>query len=136
MKSRLAILMALFALVASTLACLASGPAGVSNIYMASDEAGDIKTTTFGPMDSVYVFFDVNQVEAGTKFEIKWFVLDLEGQDPATPFTVSEYTYDNEDTIYANVYSTDPAGFPAAQYKVEIYMAGAKVGEQQFGIGE
>lgn len=138
MKKNWFILMAVLGLVLSTLACsslnTASAPAGVSNIYMANDENGENKTTTFAPTDTIYVFFDVNEVDEGALFEIKWYALDVEGQDPSTPFTTSDYTYAGESTIYAQVESTDAAGFPAAQYKVEIYMNGTKVGEQQFSV--
>lgn len=128
--------MALLALVFSTLACgaFSSAPAGISNIYMASDENGENQTTTFLPTDDIYVFFDVNQVEDGAQFEIRWYALNVEGQDPTTPFTTSDYAYSGESSLYANIYSTDASGFPAAQYKVEIYMDGIKVGEKQFNI--
>lgn len=134
MNKKWLILTALLALVLSTLACGASAPAGVSNIYMANDENGENQTTTFVPTDAIYVFFDVNQVNDGAQFEIKWYALNVEGQDASTPFTTSEYTYAGEDTLYANIESTDPGGFPAAQYKVEIYMNSVKVGEQQFSV--
>jgi len=136
MNKRWFILAALLALTLSTLACgsFTSAPAGVSNIYMANDENGDNQTTTFAPTDDIYVFFDVNQMENGTQFEIKWYALDVEGQDPSTPFTTSDYSYNGESTIYANISSTDPSGFPPAQYKVEIYMDNVKVGEQAFSV--
>ncbi len=134
MNKKWFILVAALALVLSTLACGASAPAGVSNIYMANNENGDNQTTTFAPTDDIYVFFDVNQVDNGTQFEIKWYALNVDGQDPSTPFTTSDYSYNGESTLYANITSTDSSGFPAAQYKVEIYMAGVKVGEQQFNV--
>ena len=134
MKLRnLSILLAVVVLFVSALACGSSAPVGVSNVYMANDAEGSNKTNTFASTDIVYVFFDVNGVDAGTQFQIKWFALNLDGQDPAEPFTVTDYTYDSEGTIYAQIESTD-GGFPAAQYKVEIYMNGAKVGEQQFTV--
>jgi len=134
MNKKWFILVAALALVLSTLACGASAPAGVSNIYMANNENGDNQTTTFAPTDDIYVFFDVNQVDNGTQFEIKWYALNVDGQDPSTPFTTSDYSYNGESTLYANITSTDSSGFPAAQYKVEIYMGGVKVGEQQFNV--
>jgi len=134
MKSkRLSILLVVVVLLASVLACASSAPAGVSNIYMANDIDGNNKTTTFVPTDVIYVFFDVNQIESGAQFQVKWYALSLEGQDPATPFVVTDYTYTDEATVYAQIESTE-GGFPAGQYKVEIYLNGAKVGEQQFTI--
>ena len=133
MKSKFAILLAVIALLVSVLACGESAPPGISNIYMAKDAEGANKTTTFASTDIVYVFFDVNQIEAGAQFQIKWYALNVEGQDPATPFVVTDYTYNDEATMYAQIESTT-GGFPAANYRVEIYLNGAKVGEQQFNV--
>lgn len=132
-NKKLAILLAVIALFVSTLACGTSAPAGISNIYMANDVNGSNKTTTFGSNDVIYVFFDVNQVDNGAPFQIKWYALNVDGQDPNTAFLVTDYNYNGEATIYAQIESTT-GGFPAAQYKVEIYLSGAKVGEQQFSV--
>ncbi len=135
MKFRnLSILLVVAVLFASVLACGTSAPVGVSNVYMANDAEGTNKTTTFAPTDVIYVFFDVNGVESGAQFQVKWFALNVDGQDPTEAFTVTDYTYTDEGTIYAQIESTDAAGFPAAQYKVEVYMNGAKVAEQPFSI--
>ncbi len=130
---KLPILLAVLVLFVSALACGSTAPVGVSNIYMANDEGGNNKTTTFAPTDTIYVFFDVNGVESGAQLQVRWYALNLADQDPNTPFTTTDYTYNNEATIYANIESTT-GGFPAAQYKVEIYLNDAKVGEQQFSV--
>ncbi|MCE9647891.1 MAG: hypothetical protein K8S20_17995 [Chloroflexi bacterium] len=130
---KFSILLAAIALFVSTLACGSTAPAGVSNIYMANDAEGKNKTSTFAPTDVIYVFFDVNQVDNGSQFQVRWFALNVDGQDPNEAFLTTDYTYNGEPTIYAQIESTQ-GGFPAAQYKVEIYLAGAKVGEQQFSI--
>lgn len=127
------ILLAVIALFVSALACGSSTPAGVSNIYMANNADGNNKTTTFASTDVIYVFFDMNQVDDGAQLQIQWYALNVDGQDPATPFTVTDYTYAGESTIFAQIESTE-GGFPAAQYKVEIYLNSAKVGEQQFTV--
>lgn len=133
-KSQIVILLVLLALVASTLACGSSAPAGVSNIALSTDKEGANKSTTFAPSDTIYLTADVNGVEAGTNFDIKWYVLDVAGQDPATPFVTSSVAWaSGMNKLYANINSTS-GGFPAGNYKVEIYMAGTKVGEQTFAI--
>ena len=131
MKSKMTIVFAVLALMIAALAC--GAPAGVSNIYMANDKDGNNKTTTFAPTDTVYVFFDVNQIEAGTKFQIRWYVLDVEGQDPNEPIAVTDYNYENDSTILAHIESTGD-GLPVGSYKVEIYMNDNKVGEQSFSV--
>ncbi len=133
MNKKLTILFAVLALLVATLACGTTAPAGVSNIRMANNAEETNITTTFAPTDVIYVFFDVNEVEAGAALQVQWYALTVDGQDPETAFTVTDYTYSDEATIYAQIESTD-GGFPAAQYKVEIYLNGAKVGEQLFDI--
>ncbi len=123
----------MLALLVASLACGTTAPAGVSNIQLSTDQAATNITTTFAPTDEIYVTFDVNEVEAGSAFEIKWYALDVEGQDSETPFTTSEYTYNDVPSLYAQIQSTD-GGFPAGQYKVKIYLNGSKVGEQQFSV--
>ncbi len=130
---KLSVLLAVLALFVSTLACGSSAPAGVSNIYMANDAAGKNKTSTFASTDVIYVFFDVNGVDNGAAFQVRWFALNVDGQDPNEAFVTTDYTYAGEANIFAQIESTE-GGFPAANYKVEIYLAGAKVGEQLFTI--
>jgi len=134
MKIRIAILLALLVLIASTLACGSSAPTGVSNPSLSTDKAGTNTTTTFAPTDTVYLSFDINQVDKGTSFDIKWYALNVSGQDPNTPFFTSNVIYDGSgaNKVYANTNST--AGFPVGQYKVEIYMNGTKTAEEQFNI--
>lgn len=134
MKTRIAILLALLALIASTLACGTSAPAGVSNPILSTDEQGTNKTTTFAPTDTIYLSFTINQVDKGTSFDVKWYALNLSGQDPNTPFFTSNVIYDgSSNTMYAHINSTT-GGFPVGQYKVAIYMNGSKEAEQTFSI--
>jgi hypothetical protein len=136
MNKKLSILLAVLVLLSVTLACGTSttaAPAGISNIQMSTDQDGANATTTFAPTDTIYVTFDVNEVDTGAALQVRWYALNVEGQDPETPFTTTDYTYNDEGSIYAQIESTD-GGFPAGQYKVEIYLNGAKVGEEQFSV--
>jgi len=133
MNKKISILLAVLILVVSTLACGSEAPAGVSNLYMANNQDGNNPTTTFAPNDIIFVFFDVNAVDSGAQLQIRWYALTVEGQDPSEAFVITDYTYAGESTIYAQIESTE-GGFPPAQYKVEVFLDGAKVGEQQFNI--
>lgn len=134
MKTRIVTLLALLALAGSALACGSSAPAGVSNPVLSTDKEGTNATSTFAPTDTIYLSFDINQVDKGTSFDIKWYALNVSGQDPNTPFVTSNVVYDGSgNKIYANTNSTS-GGFPVGQYKVEIYMNGTKVAEQQFNV--
>ncbi len=128
------ILCAVLVVLIATLACNAlSAKPGASNFYMASDEKGTNKTTVFKPTDDFYVFFDVSGIEPGTKFQSRWYALDLQDQDPNTPVQTIDYTYqEGIGNIYFQL--TNSNGWPAANYKVEIYMNDTKVGEQTFSV--
>jgi len=127
------VLFAVFALVFSTLACSLGGEPGVSNIRMATDDTGDTTTTSYSPTQDFYVFFDANNVETGTTFEGRWYALDIEGEDPNTPFSTIDYDLEEDVTkVYFQLFSDTE--WPVGTYRVEIYMAGVKVGETQFSV--
>lgn len=148
MKNKLSFLILFAALTVSSLACkLLNGnqpaPAEaspisspISNVYMASDPEGVNKTNVFAPKDAIYIFFDADAAEIGTSFEAQWYVLNLpEEVDPNVPFTTSNYTYNGGSRIVqAYIQSSHPDGFTPSLCKVEIYMDGVKVAEQQFTI--
>lgn len=132
-RSQIVSLSVMLVLIASTLvACGSPAPAGVSNLVLSSEKGGTSKTT-FAPTDTIYLSADVNQVDAGTSFDIKWYALNVDGQDPATPFVTSNVAYSSGNNLSANINSTT-GGFPVGQYKVEVDMNGTKVGEQTFDI--
>ena len=133
MKKLFPVLLALFALVLSMLACNIGGTPGASNIRMATDDTGDTATTVYAPADDFFVFFDVNAIDAGTVFESRWYILDYEGEDPTVPFKTIDYSYEEGNTlIYFQL--TSDVDWPVSSYRVEIYMNGVKVGEQLFNV--
>ena len=133
MKKLFPVLLAVLMLISSTLACSLGGEPGASNIRMATDDTGGTATTVYAPTDAFFVFFDVNAIEPGTAFESRWYVLNYEGQDPNEPFKTIAYSYEEGNTlIYFQL--TSDVEWPVSTYRVEIYMNGAKVGEQQFDV--
>ena len=133
MRNKLFVLLAVSALVASTLACAFGGEPGVSNVRMATDVSGETPTTVYSPSDDFFVFFDVSAVETGTPFEGRWYALDIEGEDPNTPFQTLSYNLEEgASTVYFQLYSD--VEWPIGTYRVEIYMNGVKVGEAQFSV--
>ena len=128
------ILSAIMVLVIVSLACSSLNPTpGASDFYMATDEDGTNKTNIFSPNDDFFVFFDVAGIEAGTTFQSRWYGLDIEGVDASVPFQTIDYPYaEGITTIYFQLTGEDP--WPVGSYKVEIYMNGAKVGEQGFAV--
>ena len=133
-KNLYPVLCAVIVVLVATLACNAlSSTPGASNFYMATDVDGKNRTNVFAPTDDFYVFFDVSGIEAGTNFQSRWYVLNLEDQDPNTPIQTIDYLYEEGiGNIYFQLTSAD--GWPTGNYKVEIYMNDAKVGEQEFSV--
>jgi hypothetical protein len=128
------VLYAVIVVVLVTLACNAgSSTPGATNFYMATDEAGTNRTNVFSTTDDFYVFFDVTGIEPGTGFQSRWYALNIEGEDPNVPFQTIDYAY--EEGI-GNIYFqlTNSGGWPVGNYRVEVYMDGTEVGEQEFSV--
>jgi hypothetical protein len=127
------LLSAIAVLILASLACSFGGEPGVSNIYMAKDADGDGQTSVFSPTDDFYVFFDVNAVDEGTYFEARWFALDIEGEDPNTAFETIDYNLEEGvGSVYFQLFNDTE--WPVGTYRVDVYMEGTKVGEQQFSV--
>ena len=133
-KNLYPVLWAIIVMLVVTLACnFGSATPGASNFYMATDEAGTNRTNVFSSTDDFYVFFDVSAIEPGTNFQSRWYALNIEGEDPNVPFQTIDYNY--EEGI-GNIYFqlTNDQGWPVGNYKVEVYMNGTEVGEQEFSV--
>jgi len=132
-KKTISALLAVFALIVSSLACNFGGEPGVSNIHMSTDESGETTVTSYSPTDDFYVYFDVNLVDVGTPFEGRWYALDIEGEDPSTPFSTIDYNLEEGvGSVYFQLFND--SDWPIGTYRVEVYMEDAKVGEQQFNV--
>ena len=132
-KKALPVLFAVLALVVSTLACSFGAEPGVSNIRMTTDDSGETTVTSYSPSDDFYVYFDVNAVDTGTLFEGHWYALDIEDQDPNTAFSTIEYNLEEGvGSVYFQLFNDTE--WPVGTYRVDIYMDGAKVGEQSYRV--
>ena len=127
------ILSVLLALVISLAAC--SSAPKVSNFYMATDDLGANKTTIFMPTDAFILFFDVSGIPNGTPFEARWYVLNAPGKDPNTPFQIMDQNYSSGSTTL-RFHLTNTGDWPVAQYRVDVYMSGNKVGDVLFSVSQ
>ena len=121
----------LLVIVFSLSACV-SKPS-VSNFHMAADDQGTNVTTAFAPTDVFYLYFDVHGVSKDTPFEARWYVLNVSGRDPNTPFEKMDQNYDGSSTTL-RFRLTNTSDWPVGQYRVDVYMSGTKVGEVQFSV--
>ncbi len=128
MKSKkLSILLAVLALVISTLAC-AAGELSLENPRMSKDDSGDQAVTSFSSSDVFYVVADLNNAPAGTIVEAKWYVVNVPGYDSglvetdaSNVLTVSESEAPFTGTLSFSLTSLD-GGWPAGGYRVELYL--------------
>ena len=127
------ILFVLFVMVVSLASC-APKPS-VSNFYMAKDDQGTTKTTVFAQADAFNLFFDVSGFPNGTPFEARWYVLNVTGKDPNTPFQVMDQNYDGSSTTL-HFHLTNSGNWPVGQYRVDVYMSGNQVGQVQFSVSQ
>lgn len=87
MKNKYVVLLAVLALVASSLACaLGSTELGLTNLRMAFDQDGNSPTTTFAPTDVFYAVADLANAPQGTKVEAKWTAVNAADTEPNLEF--------------------------------------------------
>jgi hypothetical protein len=129
MRTKLPILLAVLALVVSTLACaaLGGGEPTLSNTRTALDQDGVNTTSTFSTSDTVYVVNDLANGVEGNVISSTWYAANVEGYDPDFVIDTVEYTVaagDNVDTIYF-YFEPPEGGWPIGAYRVEVFFNGA-----------
>ncbi len=122
MKRNFSILLAVAALIVSTLAC-AVGEPSLSNARTAKDENGEQLSSVFATTDTIYVVSDVANGVKGNVVSSKWMVSSVEGYDPGYLIDEVELTLEEDQLAYSvNFYFEPPAdGWPVGTYKVEVY---------------
>ena len=96
MKSNFSILLAVFALIASTLACAVGGELSLTNARMSLDQDGKNVTTTFKPTDALYAVADLSNAPKGTKVDAKWIAVDVPGEQANSVFKETNYVTDTD----------------------------------------
>lgn len=133
---KLSILLASVAIIVATLACsaLTTTPT-VSNIRMATDDTGKTPTSTYAPNQAFYVFADLSGLNVGQVIEAKWYAVNVTGEAPNTEINTSDYTYESGiNYVYFQLTTKDGSDWPTGSFRVELYLDGAKVGEQGFTV--
>ena len=127
MKSKkLSILLAVIALIISTLACAVGEPT-LSNVRTAKDENGEQLASVFSATDTIYVVSDISNGVKGNVVSSKWIVSNVEGYDPGFVIDEVDLTLEEDQLSYSvNFFFQPPAdGWPVGAYKVEVYFNGA-----------
>ena len=136
MKNKLAILFAVMALIASTLACSFGDPT-LDNVRTAKDQDGNQPATVFSTSDTVYVVSDLSNGVVGNVITSKWYAIEVENTEPNLMFDEADITID-EDGFNGNVYFYYPppvdGAWPTGLYKVEVYFNDVLVNTVEFTI--
>ncbi len=131
-------LLACVVIAAAMLACSSfsfSTTPTVSNIRMATDKTGKTTTTTYAPGDAFYVFADLSGLSKGQLVQAKWYAVSVQGVNPDTELNTSQYSYEQDVSfVYFQLTTSDGSDWPTGSYRVEVYLDGAKVGEQGFTV--
>jgi hypothetical protein len=124
-KRTLPIFLAVFALMAASIACSFGGELSLSNARTAYDEDGAQPTSVFAPSDAIYVVADLSNAPVGTVVNSKWYYVSVEGVAPNTLIDEADITIDQE-SFSGTVHFFFPAGsdWPVGTYAVELYLNG------------
>ena len=136
MKRIAPILLAVLALVFSSLACEAlSTEMSLENLRMAYDEDGNQVTSTFSSTDVFYAVADLKNAPQGTAVMAKWIAVDVENTDPELEFQEQTIDITEESfsgTIYFQLSNDD--GWPSGTYRVDIYLNDALTQSLEFTV--
>ncbi len=135
MKSKISILLAVLALIASTLACGVGGELSLENARMAFDSEGKNVTTAFSPSDVFYVVADLSNAPVGTVVDAKWAAVSVAGLAPNEVFYEQSLRNDEEGftgTVYFQLFNDSL--WPTGSYKVELYLNGALTQTVAFSV--
>ena len=127
MKSKISVLLAVLALIASSLAC-AAGELSLDNPRMSTTSDGAQTVTAFAPGDTFYVVADLNNATKGTTVEAKWYAVNVPDYEAGEIGTEEQAVLTIEEDYFTgtvNFSLSNNSGWPAGEYKVELYLNGA-----------
>ena len=127
MKSnKVSILLAVIALIISTLACAFGGEPTLSNVRTAKDQDGTQPSSVFATTDTVYVVSDLSNGVTGNVVSSKWYAVEVADTEPNLLLDEADITIDEDKSYALYFYFPPPAGWSMAcgKYKVEIYLNG------------
>ncbi|MCL4275457.1 MAG: hypothetical protein KJZ77_16415 [Anaerolineales bacterium] len=138
MKSKkLSILLALAALIISTLACAMGGEPTLSNVRTARDQDGNQTTSVFGTFDTVYVVSDLSNGVLGNVVTSNWYAVDVADTEPNFLIDSADILVE-EDSFSGTIYFFFPppvnGQWPVGTYKVEVLFNGVLVNTVNFSV--
>ena len=120
--NKLPIILAITALVISTLACGGSlSTANIGDAWLSNDGEGNNRMTTFSQEDTMNLFVELNNAPDDTEIKVTWIAVDAEGVDPN--YLLNETNFTSSDDVVHFDLSNDNL-WPVGSYKVDVYLNG------------
>ena len=120
--NKLPIILAITALVISTLACGGNfSTANIGDAWLSNDSEGNNRTTTFSQEDTMNLFVELNNAPDDTELKVAWIAVDAEGVDPN--YLLNETNFTSSDDVVHFDLSNDNL-WPVGSYKVDVYLNG------------
>jgi hypothetical protein len=136
MKSnKVSILLAVIALIISTLACAVGEPT-LSNVRTAKDEDGTQPASVFSATETVYVVSDLANGVTGNVVTSRWSVVSVEGYESNSLIDEVDITLEEDKLAYTIFFYFEPpgGGWPAGTYKVEVLFNGVSNSTVEFTV--
>ena len=119
-KRSLQISFAIIILALVTLACgFSVSTANIKDAYLARDEAGTDRTTTFAQDDEFFCIVQLANAPDDTTLKAVWYAVDVQDVDPN--FVIDEYSLTSDDGVIPFSLSNDML-WPTGTYKVELFL--------------
>lgn len=137
MDRKFPVLLAVLALIISSMACaLGGGDPTLSNSRTALDEDGVNVTSVFGTFDTVYVVNDLANGVQGNIISSSWYAANVEGVDANFLIDTVEYTVPDETFTGSVHFFFEPpeGGWPVGTYRVDVFFNGAASSSVEFTI--
>ena len=105
---------------------------GIFDVYLAYDERGDFRSTSFMPTQNIFLFFNLNDPLNRNIVKTVWIAVDVAGYQPDTMIDRSE----NKITTPSFTMRTNKAGWDVGKYKIELYLNGTLDETIEFEVAE
>ena len=99
-------------------------------MYLASDENGDFRSTSFSSTETFYLFFSLNDPSNGNVVQTTWMAVDVAGYEPNKVVFES----DNKVTKPKFKILADREVWKAGKYKIELYLNGTLDEKVEFEV--
>lgn len=125
-------LLALMALILSTLACeFSASTANISDAWMSTDEDGAERVTEFAQEAVFYAQVDLQNAPDDTTLKAVWIAVEVQDTDPN--FVINETEFATGDGLVHFTLSNDNL-WPTGKYKVDLYMNGELASTLDFEV--